>query len=221
VAWHAHPAGAAADELHRRVFIARSTDDGRNFEAEKAVNRESSGACGCCGLKAFADSRGRLSILYRDADAAGNRDMMLLTSVDHGLNFASQVIGPWRASTCPMSTQSLSEGRDGALLAAFESGGQVFNALVPANRADPRDPISAPSGKAGSRKHPVLVASAGSGAGSLMVWTEGTGWAKGGSLAWEWTDPAGKSARESAAGVPVWGSVAVAAEHDGSFTIIY
>lgn len=222
VVWHAHPAGAAAGEVHRRVFVARSTNDGRTFEAEKAVNRESSGACGCCGLKAFADSRGRLSILYRDADSAGNRDMVLLTSTDHGLTFASRVIGPWRASTCPMSTQSLSEGREGALWAAFESGGQVFGALIPANRADPGDPSRAPAGNAGGRKHPVLVASATSASGSLMAWTEGTGWAKGGSLVWEWTDAAtGKSVRETVAGVPVWGSVAVAAERDGRFMIIY
>ena len=222
VTWHAHPAGAPTDELHRRVFLARSTDDGMSFETEKAVNRESSGACGCCGLKSFADFRGRLSILYRDADNAGNRDMTLLTSMDHGKTFVSQVIGPWRASTCPMSTQSLSEGRDGALLVAFESGGQVFNALVPADPAGLRDPIRAPAGNSGSRKHPVMVSSANSGTGLLMAWTEGTGWAKGGSLVWEWTDTAtGKSVREMAAGVPVWGSPAVAAEQDGSFTIIY
>jgi hypothetical protein len=222
VVWHAHPAGAAADELHRRVFLARSTDDGRNFDVERPVNRESSGACGCCGLKAFADSRSRLSILYRDADAVGNRDMTLLTSTDHGLTFDSQVIGPWRASTCPMSTQSLSEGRDGALWAAFENGGQVFRALIAANSSGSSGTVRAPAGNAGSRKHPVLVASASTGAGSLMVWTEGTGWAKGGSLVWEWTDAAaGKTMRESAAGVPVWGSVAVAAERDGTFTIVY
>jgi hypothetical protein len=222
VVWHGHPGKGIADELHRRVFVARSTDDGQNFEAEQPVNSDNSGACGCCGLKAFADSRGRLSILYRDASEAGMRDMTLLVSENHGLTFEARVVGPWKAATCPMSTQSLSEGPQGSLLGAFETAAQVFKVVVPANwRGEPIIP-EAPSGSPGTRKHPALLASAASAKSSLLVWTEGTGWARGGSLAWEWTDSnSGKKVRGAAAGVPVWGGVTAVAESDGGFTVIY
>jgi hypothetical protein len=58
---------------------------------------------------------------------------------------------------------------------------------------------------------------------TMLVWTEGTGWKKGGSLAWQLYDPQGKPAGEKGAeqGIPVWSFAAVVAEKDGSFTIVY
>ncbi|PYT41531.1 MAG: hypothetical protein DMG45_12875 [Acidobacteria bacterium] len=57
----------------------------------------------------------------------------------------------------------------------------------------------------------------------LMVWTEGTGWSKGGSLAWKLLDNTGKPTKAEgyAPGVPVWGLPSVFADRKGNFTIIY
>jgi hypothetical protein len=58
---------------------------------------------------------------------------------------------------------------------------------------------------------------------TMLVWTEGTGWKKGGSFAWQLYDSQGKLLGESGAaeGIPSWSFAAVVAESDGSFTIIY
>jgi hypothetical protein len=57
----------------------------------------------------------------------------------------------------------------------------------------------------------------------LLVWTEGTGWQKGGSLAWQLYDPSGKPSAEKRQmpGVPVWSFAAVAARPDNSFVVLY
>ena len=79
----------------------------------------------------------------------------------------------------------------------------------------------APPGSA-KRKHPVAVANA---AGEvLLAWTEGTGWQRGGTVAWQLFDATGKptdvKGRE-AGGVPVWGLVAAVAQANGSFVIFH
>jgi hypothetical protein len=56
----------------------------------------------------------------------------------------------------------------------------------------------------------------------LLAWDEGTGGQKGGSLAWQLFDAAGKpSAEGHAPGVPVWGLSSVFADRQGNFTIVY
>ena len=79
---------------------------------------------------------------------------------------------------------------------------------------------SAP-GDASNRKHPAVAASAEG--RTLLVWVEDTGWLKGGSLAWQLYDEAGKpvGAEGRADGVPVWGLPSVVPERGGSFTILY
>src|SRR5262249_51096453 len=126
VVWHAHPRGADDGEVNRHVYVASSTDDGKTFTPERPAKAVENGTCGCCGLKAFADKEGRLAIVYRSADAVGNRDMTLLLSSDQAKTFQSKVLGPWRVTTCPMSTQDLGAAPDGGLLAMWETRGQVF-----------------------------------------------------------------------------------------------
>src|SRR5262249_49981631 len=76
-------------------------------------------------------------------------------------------------------------------------------------------------GETGKRKHPVIAVNAGG--ETILTWTEGTGWKKGGSLAWQVFDREGKPATEKgeAAGVPMWGLTAAIAQPDGSFIILY
>jgi hypothetical protein len=60
-----------------------------------------------------------------------------------------------------------------------------------------------------------LVAVAVNGRGEmLLAWTEGTGWKKGGALAWQLFDKTGKATATKGrkeGGVPVWGLPAVVA----------
>src|SRR3954451_9373109 len=47
VFWHA-PSPGGEGEQSRRVWITRSEDDGRTFEAERVAWNEPTGACACC-----------------------------------------------------------------------------------------------------------------------------------------------------------------------------
>jgi hypothetical protein len=215
--WHA--IGAEPGEGHRRVYLARSTDDGKTFAREVPISPAPLGACGCCGMRAFADERGTLFILYRAAAESVHRDMTLLVSTDRGEMFRTTKLGPWELNACPMSTAYLSTAGK-RVLAAWETAGQVYFDSVEPVSFKLSAAIAAP-GDSNKRKHPALAANVNGQV--LLVWTEGTGWAKGGSVGWQLFDDSGKpaDAEGHAPGVPVWGLPSVFADRKGNFTIIY
>src|SRR5262249_45884562 len=96
VAWHALKTGGERGEDHRQVWVARSADDGKTFSREAPAWAEPTGACGCCSLHAFADSKGSVYLLYRSANAGVNRDMYLLTSTDKGKSFQGTLLHKWK-----------------------------------------------------------------------------------------------------------------------------
>ena len=72
-----------------------------------------------------------------------------------------------------------------------------------------------------SRKHPsIAINKAGE---RLSAWTEGSAWARGGTVAWELQD--GNGARlagaVNAGAVPIWGLVSAVARPDGSFVVLH
>ncbi|HWW01136.1 MAG TPA: hypothetical protein VNZ64_15680 [Candidatus Acidoferrum sp.] len=222
VVWHARERGGADGEEHRGVFVAHSSDEGKTFIPERQVNASGSGACGCCGLKAFADAEGRLAVLYRSADGTGNRDSVLLLSEKGAASFQSRILGRWHISTCPMSTPALGEGPGHTLLAMWETQGQVYR------RAFEPGPLSSGSatlpaeGDKSDRKHPAFALSRPDGARLLVAWVEGSGWAKGGQLGWECVESStGAKTRGRGTEVPAWSLPAVVPEADGGFTILY
>lgn len=240
VVWHANP--AANGERHRQVWIARSHDDGRTFARETAADSpgaEHTGACGCCGMRAFADHAGALYILYRAATDDVHRDMVLLRSVDDGRDFTGARVGKWKLNGCPMSTDAIIDSPSG-VLATWETAGQVYYSRVEQPDAVARrsslpqvsapiappggitvDPSGEITGPTGDRKHPAIATNAQG--ETLLAWTEGTAWAKGGSVAWQVFDASGHpvGAEGHADGLPVWGLVAVFANPRGGFTVIY
>ncbi len=217
VVWHA--TGAIPGEAHRRVYMARSTDDGRTFAREVPISPAALGACGCCGMRAFVDRRGALYVLYRAAARGIHRDMTLLVSNDLGRTFRPMRVYPWRLDACPMSTADLAEGAK-SVLEAWETAGEVyFDKVDPVTfRLSPAFPAPGP---ADDRKHPAV---AGNSSGQvLLAWTEGTAWMQGGSLAWQVFDRRGRplGAPGHASGVPVWDAPSVFVGRRGNFTIIY
>jgi hypothetical protein len=169
-------------------------------------------------LRAFADSAGAVYILFRTATENVNRGETLLVSPRPGSDFEIAYSHPWKATSCPMSSASLIEGKAG-VLAAWETGDNVFFASVDLKTMAVSRPVSPMTGV--KRKHPVAVANANG--DTLFVWTEGTGWAKGGSVAWQLFDKDGNAVEEKgrAPGVPVWSLATAFAKPDGNFAIIY
>jgi hypothetical protein len=218
VAWHAQIPGGK-DESDRRLWVARSTDDGRSFAAEAAASKAALGACGCCGVRALADRRGVLRLLFRSAVQLTSRDTYLLTSYDKGTSFSSDLMQPWQVGACPMSTFGLVEtGTD--VLAAWETGGQLQWLRIDETTSR-RSNWTTPSGDATNRRYPAI---AGNQRGEvLLAWIEGASWNKGGTLAWQrfGSDgkPAGEIGRRPAA--PTWDTPAVAVRPDGSFIVLY
>jgi hypothetical protein len=96
VAWHGVKAGGERGEEHRKLWIARSTDQGKTFSVEEPAWTKPTGACACCSTRAFADSTGSAYLLYRSAEAEVNRDIYLLTSTDKGESFDGTVLHKWR-----------------------------------------------------------------------------------------------------------------------------
>lgn len=216
VFWHAPKPGNTNGEAGRAVFVARSTDDGKTFAPEKLASAKPTGACGCCGMKSFADSEGNVFALYRSASEMVNRDETLLISRNRGADFEIAYKHGWKVATCPMSSAFLSESKAG-VLAAAETHGRVFLVRVDAKTGKVSEPVS----PTGQRKHPVAVGNARGEV--LLAWTEGTAWGKGGAVGWQLYDADGDPTSEKgqADGVPVWSLVTAFARPDGSFVIVY
>src|SRR5207244_12429124 len=83
VAWHGQE-GSGQGEQTRRLYVARSKDDGKSFSPEAPAYEQATGACGCCGARAFADRSGTLYVLYRSATEQVHRAIYLVVSPDLG-----------------------------------------------------------------------------------------------------------------------------------------
>jgi len=217
VFWHA-PVPGSTGEAARRVWVARSDDDGETFEQERLAWNEPTGACACCSLDAATDSRGRVYVLFRSAHEMVHRDMYLLESRDHGRTFKGSDIAKWDVGYCVMSAEAFVNGPSG-MFVAWESEKQVhFGRVNPA--ADVVSDATTAS-KAAGQKYPSLAEN---NSGYLLVsWTEGMGWKRGGSLHWELFDRSGKPADQVGAvqGVPAWSLVAAYPLNNGRFVVLY
>lgn len=219
VAWHGKPAHSSTNEYGRAVYVTHSANDGKSFDRETQANPHSTGACGCCGMRGFADSRGRLHLLYRMADEV-NRDMGHLISENQSRSFALYNVSPWQTQTCPMSSAAFAEGPAGILLAT-ETEAKVDARLLQSKSKD----LTTPSGiKPGTRngKHPSIAIN--SQGDTLFVWSEGAGWKRGGTLKWELHDKSGQLLSTSgldAKPIPEWSFCSAVNKADDSFVIVY
>jgi hypothetical protein len=212
VVWHGSPAGATRDEINRRVYVLKSADNGQTFGAPKIANADDPGVCACCSLKTFVTPSGELFTLYRAAREKSQRDVVLMTSRDGGATLQHRDVGRWAINACPMSSFSaISDGK--RTRGAWEAEGKVFTALLDAQS----DALAVSDDKT---RHPSLAVNAKG--ETLVSWSVGTGWQKGGQLAWLVLDSAGQPTanRGLKPGVPVWGFTAAYADGE-TFVILY
>jgi hypothetical protein len=131
-----------------------------------------------------------------------HRDMYLLMSRDRGRTFQATDLHPWQIGACPMSTVSLASG-NGRVLLSWETRKQVYFTALDIHNGSIGRPVS-PPGQGSNRKYPAIATIPGG--RILLVWTEGTGWKKGGSFAWQLFDDAGQplAKRGPSPGIPAW-----------------
>ena len=213
VVWHALASDSTPGEINRKVFMAKSTDNGATFSAAKMVNEASGGVCACCSLKAFAAPSGELFTLYRAARSMTQRDITLASSRDDGGSFTQQTLHPWSIGACPMSSAAIISS-DGRTRAAWETEGKIYSSTI--GETFSPQLISERAGR-----HPALATNAKG--ETLVAWSVGTGWQKGGTLAWRMLDASGRPAPESGKGdgVPVWSHTAAFATQDNDFIILH
>ncbi len=128
-------------------------------------------------------------------------------------HFRGVSIHPWRVNICPMSSASLSETSAG-VLAAWETRGEVYFCRIDPETRETTPAVAPPSVRAVANTLP----SAGNARGeTILVWTEGTGWQKGGALVWQVFDRSGRATELKGrieGGIPVWGLATVVARRD-------
>jgi hypothetical protein len=212
IVWHA--AGDIEGEAHRRVYVARSRDDGAHFDPDRAII-DTGGACGCCGLRAAIDSRGRLNVLYRAAGDDVHRDAAWVSVGASGPSAPVRLQG-WDLRACPMSMFALAN--DGpSVFGAWETEKQIYSATLDPDRMTASVPVAV-AGTGVRRLPSIAVNRSGQ---RLVAWTEDTAWARGGTLAWQLLDAHGTTiaSAANAGDVPAWGLVSAVALPDGSFLI--
>jgi hypothetical protein len=222
VAWHAPEHQANHDESDRRVWVAVSNDEGKTFAAERALSPEPTGACGCCGMRVFATG-GRLFALYRSATEAVNRDIYLVGADGKALTGAkaamdSTKLAPMKSAVCVMSTADFARGAK-EVAAAYEGPDAVGYVLLNPQTGESRK--GAVVSKKGA-KHPAVALN--SNGDVLLAWAEGTGWNKGGAVAWQVKSGENDAPVLTGRGreaLPVWSRPAAFARPDGSFVILY
>lgn len=220
VAWHG-TAKSSENERRGQVWVVISKDSGETFGADFAATRADVGACGCCGMAGTVGPRDNTYLLYRSATDGVHRDMILLRGTENSVEPPPLTLSHWNLSACPMTTASFARAKKG-VFGAWENKGQVYFAHFDLEGTD--FDAHTPPGATHNRKHPAIAVNE---AGQvLLAWTEGAGWNKGGSLAWQVFDAQGKPLPGAGAAgerkkAGAWNFPAVYALPDGSFTVVY
>jgi hypothetical protein len=213
VFWHAGEKGKG--EAVRKIWVSRSSDDGKTFAAEVPAWQNDTGVCGCCGMTAGA-SADQTWIMYRSATAKINRDIYLLRSDDKSVGslFTGEKLDQWELEACPMSAMSLAFAGKTTVAAWEAAGGDLAFSIAGseiAGRVAKADKL---------RKFPdVAISPEGY---VLLAWVEGGGWNTRGQLGWQLFDPKGNALGTPSLADPTetWTKPA-AVFADGRFYILY
>ncbi len=210
VVWHANEK-VGQKEVDRKLWLARSSDNGEHFSLPIPVWTRNTGACGCCSVKALTDRNGKVLIAYRAATDEIHRDTFFLESDPSGRNFTGNRVHAWDLNYCPMSSYSmLADNFDSTI--SWETKNQIFcrfkGKIIP---------ISPQNQKA---QHPFLCRN--SVGETIVTWTIDVGWNTGGSLGWCVLDATGTPRQSgSRPGVPTWSLVSAFAKANNQFIIVY
>jgi hypothetical protein len=218
VIWHGPGLAGPPGEDARRVWMLVSENSGDSFGKPEAIDTPRRGACGCCGLFAFAREKGGVGVLYRTAYQAMDRSARLLLPGDEN---QSSVLDPWQIGQCVTSTAyGLSLGDRLAL--AWETRRMIHLRIDAPDMESVEITVPRPAGPEQLEQHPSLAID--ERGRVLITWTEGVAWNQGGDVAWQVFDADGAQVLEQtelSKGLPVWGRPAAVVRPDGGFAVLY
>ena len=217
VAWHGKAAGSLDGEAGRQVYVARSSDNGATFAPEQVAFEGSMGACACCGMKLFADSRGGFHGLFRSAEETVHRDIFLFSAASANAPFEARRLDPWEIGACPMTSMSFVEGPEG-IMASWETEGQIrFGSTPPGAETS----IKTASNTAGPAKHKYPSLATNPDGFTLISWVATEGWKQPGQFHSTLFNPQGEAVEhQSGLQLPVWSFGAAITLSDGNFAVI-
>lgn len=202
VAWHGRGHSRLKGEMGRGIFLATSRDKGKTFEREIQVREAPPGSCACCGMRVAIHPDGQLHIVYRGLQNEV-RPMVDLWSADGGNTFEKVIFNPWRIKACPMSSVNLLPIGNELLIATEQEQSIKLN-IRSQNDLSMRQFPEHPTLWNG--KHPSAAADPDG--NLLLTWSEGAGWAQGGTLRWVILDKTGteiaQNPNEDQPAIPVW-----------------
>lgn len=218
VAWHGRGNSKVKGEMGRGIFLATSRDQGKTFNRETEVKEAPAGSCACCGMRAAIHPDGQLHIVYRGLQNEV-RPMIDLWSNDGGNTFDKVVFNPWKIQACPMSSVTLLPIGNRLLIATEKEGFIQLNSRSQSNSTLSQFPNQPPLWKG---KHPSMATDPKG--NILLTWSEGAGWAQGGTLRWVILDKTGtviaENQSDDQAEIPVW-SFPSALFFQGQFRIMF
>lgn len=128
------------------VYLSRSTDQGRTWEANRPIRVEE--ACPCCRTALASGPDGRLYVAWRGIFRGEVRDIVVARSDDEGRTWSAPVRvheDGWVVHACPDAGPSLAVGRDGRVHVAWWTGKEgragVQYAVAPAGAGSFSAPV--------------------------------------------------------------------------------
>jgi hypothetical protein len=112
-------------EQNRELFVARSTDAGKTFSANRSVAKD---VCPCCKTALAISQDGRIYAGWRQVLPGNLRHIAVASSSDQGQTFSAPVIvsdDRWTIAGCPVSGSSLSVASDGKLEVLWYAAGEA------------------------------------------------------------------------------------------------
>jgi len=202
-------------EMGRDMYMAVSSDEGKNWSAPRKLDIDIKGNCRCCPIQATMDAHGNLYVLYRNSvrtsPSSWDKDTYLMTSNDAGKTWSKRLVQKWEKCGCPGALYSMSSGADGVYM-GFSTRGKSSFAKVEKNLNINAAPDT---GKSSTRP---MVATNKNG-DVLFCWIEVQ------DVVWQVYDRDGNAVAKASGRLKgtsaKWSNAAVVATHGGNFMLYY
>ena len=158
------------------VWMSRSTDGGRTWEANRPIYSEPT--CPCCRTAVAVAGDGSIYVAWRAILPGDVRDVVVTRSSDGGASWAAPVrvrADDWVYPGCPHAGPSLEVDAKGAVHVAWWTGKEGEAGVYYARSTDGAKTFAAQSIATGARARPAHVQLAVSGEKVYLAWDDGLG----------------------------------------------